>query len=278
MSQNQNAADTLRGRPSKKIFAGIAATAVVVIATPYLLGYLGWIKPLGGTGWWVLLLVGSALLIKIFAGDIANGEFLFHKHGYDNCVMTLGSSFTALALQVTAVKDLFPGLAPLSGVLSDPIRARILQLVAFFVISLLLTLCTARICRDIKDGKKGEGRGWAFANAAVGLALLGAYIALLVSKEWRNVIRDPLCSWNAHRSRDDRYPETRPKQRFGQDRRRHRLISSSGGQHSLLLVRSSEISGVTAAALGLGILLIGLYLVLWLLGVLAYVFGLLVGR
>ena len=166
----------------KKLMFGVAATALVIGVTPTLLQRLGWIGPLHRNAVAIVLLTGAGLLLKLYVADIAaDGEFLFYKNGYDNCIVVFGATLTAVALQAQSDLDLFPGLATIP-VLNALGPSRILQLVVLWVAALLASLHTAHVAGDIRRSKKPERGFWAFLNSLIGVAMLATYVLILISK------------------------------------------------------------------------------------------------
>jgi hypothetical protein len=170
-----------------KLLAGILLTIVMVVLVPYVLASLRMMPPLNSNAWLILLVTTSSLVVKSVVGDVASGEFLWHKFGYDNCVMAFGAILTALALQLVAGNDLFPGLNAVAGIknvriASDDATNRSVQLFLALLLALTCTLVTATISGAIK---KNAAQGDAFLslfNTAIGLSLLGCYVLTLVAK------------------------------------------------------------------------------------------------
>jgi hypothetical protein len=170
-----------------KLLLGMLCTTVFIVVTPMLFAKLGWISPLLSKSWLALLITGGGLIIKFLVADLAGGEFLWHKYGYDNCILAFGSFLTSLVLQLNSDKDLFPGLSSVSPVSfsqfsGNPAGARQIQLFILFFISLLATLLTARLSAAIKEKNTPRKDVLAAINAVVGVLLLSVYVAILVSK------------------------------------------------------------------------------------------------
>src|SRR6266853_6997780 len=89
-----------------KLLGGVLLMNVLVVGAPYIL-----VPSLTEKAWLILIVTTVGLTVKCVVGDVVAGEFLFHKFGYDNCVMTFGAALTAVALQLAAGTDLFPGLS-----------------------------------------------------------------------------------------------------------------------------------------------------------------------
>lgn len=171
-----------------KLLSGMAITLTLVVVAPHVAVRLGWMPPLADKAWLILLVTALGLVIKSIVGDVVAGEFLFYKFGYDNCVMTLGAVLTALALQLAATTDLFPGLSNVAVLNSmpelspDPIANRSTQLFVLLLVALLGTLLTARIAAAIKH-EKARGQSFlALLNSVVGVSLLALYVLVLITK------------------------------------------------------------------------------------------------
>ena len=169
------------------LLAGVLLTVVVVVVMPYLLAFLQLMPPLNDYAWVILLVATSGLIVKLIVGDVAAGEFLWHKFGYDNCIMAFGALLTALALQLVASTDLFPGLSAVAGIknvriASNDATNRSIQLLVALLFALTCTLITSSISGAIK---KNAAQGVAFLsliNTLIGLFLLACYVLTLVAK------------------------------------------------------------------------------------------------
>jgi hypothetical protein len=170
-----------------KLLLGILCTSVLVVLVPIAFARIGWIQPLVSKSWLVLLITGGGLVLKALVGDVASGEFLWHKYGYDNCILSFGSALTAVVLQLSSKTDLFPGLSSVSPLnfsafTQNPVAAREIQLFVFFFVALIATLLTARISNAIREhGTLGKDY-LALTNAVVGVILLSIFVMILVSK------------------------------------------------------------------------------------------------
>ncbi|MGF6870623.1 hypothetical protein [Paraburkholderia sp. MM5477-R1] len=171
-----------------KFLVGIVVTILFVVVLPYVAVQFGWMAPIKGKAWLILLITASGLIIKSVVGDIVAGEFAFYKFGYDNCVLTFGALLTALALQLVATIDLFPGVSNVSvlrsmpTLASDPIANRSTQLFILLVFALVGTLVTGRIAAAIKQGKAHGESFLALLNSIIGAFLLGLYVLVLITK------------------------------------------------------------------------------------------------
>jgi hypothetical protein len=103
-------------RKTFKLIGGIIAAVLITVPGPYALSYLQLIPQLNDHAWQVLAVAAISLVLKVLVGDVASGEFLWYKFGYDNCILTFGAVLTALALQLATTKDLFPGLDAIVGI------------------------------------------------------------------------------------------------------------------------------------------------------------------
>jgi hypothetical protein len=171
-----------------KLLLGLLAITAIALGGPYAASHAGWMPSLNSAAWLVLLITSVGLSVKCLVGDVVAGEFLFHKFGYDNCIMTFGAVLTAACLQLISKTDLFPGVdtiallkdLPMMG--KDPVARRSVQLFVLLLISLVATLLTARVSAAIKhDGAKAPD-ALAFLNFVVGAILLGTYVLILIVK------------------------------------------------------------------------------------------------
>lgn len=173
-------------RSLNNLLIGIAITIVVVLGVPAACSWLGWDGAPRGSSWWILVAACLALVIKLVASETATGEFEFYKFGYDNCVTTLGATITALAIQLYSTTDVFPGMARMSFLPTfgrqDAATIRLIQLIAFFALTWLVTLIAARICGGIKRKEVDARGGKAFACAVLGPFFLFAYALILAAK------------------------------------------------------------------------------------------------
>lgn len=171
-----------------KLLSGVGLTILLLVLAPYAAVKFGLMEPLADKAWLILLVTACGLIVKSIVGDVVAGEFLFYKFGYDNCVMTLGAVLTALALQLVATADLFPGmnrvaiLNALPTLSADPVANRSTQLFVLLLITLLGTLLTGRIAAAIKHEKAQGPNFLALANSVVGVSLLALYVLVLVTK------------------------------------------------------------------------------------------------
>ena len=164
-----------------KLLVGLGITVASVILAPLVASDLGYMPQLNDKGILILLVAAGGLIIKSLIGDIVAGEFLFYKFGYDNCVLTFGAVLTGLALQLVSDGDLFPGLANISPLNIIPSRSA--QLLLLLVFSLMGTLIAARVAAAIRH-QNPQGQGFlALLNSVIGVALLGVYVLVLISKE-----------------------------------------------------------------------------------------------
>ena len=83
-----------------KLLSAIVVTVALLIALPYGLEKLNLVAPLTPNAWIVLFVTGIGLALKTVFGDLISGEFEYHKHGYDFCIVTLGATISSLSLQL----------------------------------------------------------------------------------------------------------------------------------------------------------------------------------
>lgn len=171
-----------------KLLGGVLLTVIFLVVAPFVIARLGLMAPLTEKAWLILAVTTLGLVVKSVVGDVVAGEFLFHKFGYDNCVMTFGAVLTALALQLVAGADLFPGfssvviLRDIPSVSSDPVANRSVQLLVFLLLALAGTLIAGAISAAIKKAVAKGPDFLSLLNTALGLFLLGLYVLVLVTK------------------------------------------------------------------------------------------------
>lgn len=171
-----------------KLLGALLVTVVLALGSAFIFQALGWITPLQPKGWWMLGIIVLGLLFKLLFGDLASGEFNYYKHGYDLCVLTMGSAMASVCLQLQSDADLFPGLTAMippnlaSTFTANPASISVLLLFLVFMASSFCTLLTARIARTIKEGKSRGNGGLAVINFCCGSAMLGGYVLILVTK------------------------------------------------------------------------------------------------
>ena len=171
-----------------KLLAGILLTIFLVEAGPHIAVKFGLISPLKDKAWLILLITASSLAIKSLISDVVAGEFLFHKFGYDNCLVSFSATLTALGLQLASKDDLFTGLstfvllADIPAPFPEPAANRSLQLFVFLLLALTGTLLTAAISGAIKR-KQAKGQDFlSLFNSIIGAALLALYVVILITK------------------------------------------------------------------------------------------------
>lgn len=170
-----------------KLIGGVAITIVLVSCAPYVAEYFGVIKPLSDKAYIILASTATGLVFKALVGDVVAGEFLFHKFGYDNCIMSFGTAITSLGLQLISKNDLFIGFPSFDLYQAEPAANRSIQLFFVLLLTLVVTLLTATISSAIKksqtNGIKLKGENLlSFFNFIIGTSLLGLYVLLLVTK------------------------------------------------------------------------------------------------
>ncbi len=170
-----------------RLIVGAGITAGAIALSPYLFQFVGWVGPLHEGAWVVLLVTAFGLLLKLYIADRASdGEFLFHKFGYDNCIVAFGAILTAFSLQLQSAGDLFPGLSSVTPLtllrLPGGQAPRTLQMFFLLLGALLASLFTAHISGEIKRGKNPDRGFWPLLNATVGCGMLAIYVLVLISK------------------------------------------------------------------------------------------------
>lgn len=117
--------------------AGLGTTTLICVLSFGIFYHWGHQWNISDSGWWALDGASAALILKMFISDYAAKRFEWHKHGYDMCIMTLGTSLTALAYALAS--DEFP-------------REQLRYLGLLFVVAMIATFLTAGNSRDIEKG------------------------------------------------------------------------------------------------------------------------------
>ncbi len=171
-----------------KLLLAITINFALAIGAPYILSYYKYIYPSSHNSWVVLCITAITISIKTILGDIISGKFLYHKHGYDFCIVALGTSMSGLSLQVLNEKNLFPGLqnAPFQSFMSQHIVSNsniaIAYLSLILVISSFATLLTARISKAIDCENPRFPDLLSIINFSIGSSLIGLYVLLIITK------------------------------------------------------------------------------------------------
>lgn len=171
-----------------KLLFAIFINFVLIMGVPYILSDLGLIYPLTSNSWVILLITGITISMKTILGDFISGEFMYHKHGYDFCIVALGTSMSGLSLQILADKSLFPGLqhAPFISFVSQNITSAenvaIAYLSFILIISIFATLLTARISKSINHDSPRFPDLLSILNFSIGSGIIGMYLLLIITK------------------------------------------------------------------------------------------------
>ena len=171
-----------------KLLSALIGTVVLFVVMPNALQSYALMPDLNAKANWILLMTAIGMLLKILLGDLASGEFQYHKHGYDFCVVTLGASLSGASLQLVAGNDLYPGLSRMTSWLGldklthDTVSQRLSFLILTLLVSCLLAFVTARISRAIKDKNASYPGLLSLLNYVLGVTLFGGYVLVLIAK------------------------------------------------------------------------------------------------
>jgi hypothetical protein len=177
--------------PNTKIWKLLLAAllhAGLIVGVPFLLQRLKVIDALKPQAYVVLVFTWAGLGIKLLVGDVASDKFEYHKHGYDFCLLTMGTALSMLSLQLLSEDDLLKGLSAggplvyLSKLSPNAATQHAILLATLFLITAFLSLLTARISRAITIEKSKGSDLLAMLNFSVGATTFGAYLFLLLSK------------------------------------------------------------------------------------------------
>lgn len=169
-----------------KLIGGVVIEILVISSAPYVAQHFGMIK-LSDNAWIILVVTASSLIFKALVGDVVAEDFLYHKFGYDNCIMSFGTVISTLGLQLTSDKDLFKGFSIFTQYHTDPAFNRCIELFILLLVTLVATMFTAKISSAIKRSQtnktklKGENL-LSLVNFIIGTSLLGLYVLLLITK------------------------------------------------------------------------------------------------
>jgi len=171
-----------------KLLGGIVFSILLVILFAFLATSRGVVHVTDPHAYWALFVACIGLVVKMVFGDLASGEFLFYKHGYDCCVMTLGAILTGVSLQINGTTDIFAKLAdnwileivfPGPGAIGERHSVALFVSVAF---SLLATLLTAYVSRLIKSEQIRLAALASLLNVCIGAGVFCGYVVMILAK------------------------------------------------------------------------------------------------
>jgi hypothetical protein len=172
-----------------KLLGALALNVCLLVGAAYALAAFGWIATLQPRAWLVLIVTALGILFKLLFGDLATGEFQYHKHGYDLCVLTMGAALSGLSLQLLSERNIFPGMQATGPIVfakyitPDPVQQSRILLFVVFLASSLAALLTARIAKAIRESATRGKHLLACVNFCTGAAMLGWYVLILITKE-----------------------------------------------------------------------------------------------
>jgi putative effector of murein hydrolase LrgA (UPF0299 family) len=171
-----------------KLLSAVLLNGILFFVIPEALAYFKLIKGLTDEARLILLVTWVGLCLKLLFGDVVSDKFEYHKHGYDFCVVTMGTALSLFSLQLIALKDnrdILPG-APtfsfLSAIAPAPINQRLVFLACLFFLSCFFSLLTARISRAVSEVNTQGKDLLSLLNFFFGSGLFGAYLFLLIAK------------------------------------------------------------------------------------------------
>jgi hypothetical protein len=176
------------------VLRGIALLLFSFFGFAYLFDYLGWAATFNKKSVIILCIAAGGLICKIMFTD--KGDFSFHKHGLDLCLVATGGVLSAVSVQLFEEgKDLYPGFAnidwlqkALSGWSGQPGSQRSVMFFLVLALSFLCASITSWLAREAPEHREQThywpiGRNFLELLAyVVGLFMLGVYISLLISK------------------------------------------------------------------------------------------------
>lgn len=172
----------------KDFLVALAVTAAISAAIIIILDYWRAGSTISQGGRYALWGTFAALILKMLISDWGNKKFEWHKHGYDMCIMTLGTSLTTLAYELS--KD-------------EWIKKKIIFLGLLFLGSMAATLLAGGNSRSIEASAKAHPAvrrpflEW--TNIVLGTVAIGLNLYILVVKDVSAVKRPEMAALSAAR-------------------------------------------------------------------------------
>jgi hypothetical protein len=130
--------------------------------------FFGTNPPISEGGWYALCGAFAALVLKMLVADWGHKEFEAHKHGYDMCVMALGTALSTLAYELSK--------EPL-------VRRRIVFLFVLFLLALVGTFLAGGNTRSIESRTTSKPAALKWMNIGLGFLAIGLNLFFLVVKD-----------------------------------------------------------------------------------------------
>jgi hypothetical protein len=189
---SNSAANTITSNPSNrwKIVVAVVINIILLAVYPYVLQALNLVSGFTPKSAWVLFIAGITLVLKVLLADVASGQFDYHRHGYDFCIITMGAALSSLSLQIIVPQDLLAGLP--SGWLTsfleviapeNIISQRIILLSTIFLLSIVSAIFTGGNSRAIREKSIQNLNLLSIINFVIGMFVFGLYLFVLLAKE-----------------------------------------------------------------------------------------------
>jgi hypothetical protein len=151
----------------------LLTTVLVSLAIMSGFRFFGLNPPISEGGWYGLWGAFIALVLKMLIADWGHKQFEAHKHGYDMCIMALGTALTTLAYELSK---------------EPPIRRRIVFLGVLFLLALGGTFIAGGNTRSIESNTTNKPALLKWMNIGFGFLAIGLNLFFLVVKDQRSVV------------------------------------------------------------------------------------------
>lgn len=172
-----------------KLLSALLVHGVLFVTIPYVLSNLDLITRLNLKAYVVLAVTWIGLGLKLLFGDVISDKFEYHKHGYDFCVLTMGTALSMLSLQVMSDTEVLHGIpttgpwADLCLISADAAKQQLALLAGLFLLTCFMALVTARISRAVGEPATKGKNVLSLFNFAIGASVFASYLFLLLAKE-----------------------------------------------------------------------------------------------
>jgi hypothetical protein len=162
--------DTNENGSREFLLLSVLLTVLIYVASVAVIRTIGWVPHLTKTAWWGLSASVLAIIIKMLFGDLVKGDnkIDWAQHGYDLCIMTLGTSLITVAYQFA----------------SSDINGKAL-LIPFITIGLTL-LGVVLAGGNLNAIEKGKAKRPGFLkalNICAGVVAISLNVLIIVTKE-----------------------------------------------------------------------------------------------
>jgi len=152
----------------EQFLKGLGLTVLTALAMLVGFRFLGNNPPISEGGWYALWGAFGALVVKMLVSDWGLKAFEAHKHGYDMCIMALGTSFSTLAYELS----------------KDPlVRRRVVFLLVLSLFAFVGTLVTGGNSRSIESNTTKVPGMLKWVNIGLGSLAIALNLFFLVVKD-----------------------------------------------------------------------------------------------